>query len=160
VTQTEEKVRSQLIPLNGLPLVVPTTCIAEVVSYQEPDPLEDAPEWLLGLANWRGIQIPLVSFEAGNELPKGELQRRARIIVLNGISGDDELAFFGIVSQDIPRLMLLDANSVSAQAEPPADYPLALEYTLVNGQEALIPDLKQLESMIKDRGIKVMAETV
>jgi chemosensory pili system protein ChpC len=157
VTQTEEKVRSQLIPLNGMSLVVPTTCIAEVVSYREPEPIENAPEWLLGHIFWRGIEIPLVSFEAGNDLPRGELQRRARIIVLNGITGDDDLAFFAIVSQDIPRLMLLDAANVSAQAEPATDYPLVLEQTLVNGQEAVIPDLKQLESMVKAQGIKVSA---
>ena len=67
MAQAEEIVRSQIITLNGFNLVLPNTCIAEVINYIEPTPVEDAPEWFLGNILWRGITIPIVSFEEAND---------------------------------------------------------------------------------------------
>lgn len=157
MTQAEEKVRSQLVPLSGMTLVIPNTCIAEVVSYREPEPVDGSPEWLLGLAQWRGLRIPMVSFEAANGQAGGDLSRRARMVVLNGVSGGDDLSFFGIVAQDIPRLMLLDEAGIQAAAEAAGDYPLVLEHAVVGEKDCLVPDLQQLESMIKSQGLVAIA---
>ena len=86
-------VRSQIIPLNGMSLVLPNTCIAEVINYSAPMPVENAPDWFLGNLLWRGITIPIVSFEAANEVPSAEISKVTRIAVLNGVSGKNKLSF-------------------------------------------------------------------
>ena len=153
MAQTDSKIRSQLIPLAGMSLVLPNPCIAEVISYKEPQPADGAPDWLLGFIDWRGVRIPLISFEAANGGSPAKADRRSRIVVLNGIGGDEDLPFFGLVAQGIPRLMQLDATIISAIARPENIHPLALQHTLVQEQEAIIPDQDKLERMIKQHGL-------
>lgn len=153
MAQTDSKVRSQLIPLAGVSLVLPNPCIAEVIGYQEPQPVDGAPDWLLGFIHWRGVRIPLISFEAADGGSPPTVDRRSRIVVLNGIGGEEDLPFFGIVAQGIPRLMQLDTATISAIAQPDINHPLALQHTLVQDQEAIIPDQDRLEGMIRQQGI-------
>lgn len=153
MAQMESKVRSQLISLAGLNLVLPTTSIAEVIGYTDPQPSEGGPDWLLGFTEWRGVRIPLISFEAANGGTPAKPDRRSRIVVLNGIGGDEQLPFFGMVVQGIPRLMQLDTTSISAIAPPETTHPLALQHTLVQEQEAVIPNQDKLENMLKQHGI-------
>lgn len=150
---TDSKVRSQLIPLAGMSLLLPNTCIAEVIGYKEPHAVEGSPEWLLGYIDWRGVRIPLISFEAANGGAPAQTDRRSRIVVLNGITGNEDLTFFAVVAQGIPRLMQLDATAISAIPQPENIYPLALQHAMVQEQEAIIPDQDKLEGMFKQNGI-------
>ena len=157
MAQTDSKVRSQLIPLAGVSLVLPNPCIAEVISYKEPQPIDGAPDWLLGFIDWRGVRIPLISFETANGGSPAMTDRRSRIVVLNGIGGEEDLPFFGIVAQGIPRLMQLDTAIISTLTQPEISHPLALQHTLVQEQEAIIPDQDKLEGMIRQQGIAATA---
>lgn len=149
---TENKVRSQLIPLAGVNLLLPNTCIAEVIGYQEPQPVDGAPDWMLGFIDWRGMHIPLISFEAASGGAAASIDRRSRIVVLNGIGGDEALSFFALVVQGIPRLLQLDSTTISAVVQAESGNPLALQHVMVQDQEAVIPDQDKIESMLKQQG--------
>ncbi len=148
-------VRSQLIPLAGMRLLLPTTCVAEIVDWQDPETVDDAPAWLLGMLEWRGLRIPLLSFEAANGGPRGEVSRRGRIAVLNGIGGDPELPFYAIQLQGIPRLVQVDQANIGAISEPGESLPLVRDHALLQDAEVLIPDLDGLEALIKSAGLTV-----
>jgi len=145
-------VRSQLIPLADMRLLLPTTCIAEIVDWQQPEAVDDAPAWLLGMLEWRGLRVPLLSFEAANGRPRGEVSRRGRIAVLNGIGGDPELPFYALQLQGIPRLVQVDQASIGAISGPDETLPLVREYAMLQDAEVLIPDLDGLEALIKSAG--------
>ncbi len=146
-------VRSQLIPLADMRLLLPTTCVAEIVDWQQPEAMDDAPTWLLGMLEWRGLRIPLLSFEAANGRPRGEVSRRGRIAVLNGINGDPELPFYALQLQGIPRLTLVDETHIVAAPDAEEPLPLVLEYAKLQGQAVLIPDQDKLEALIKSAGL-------
>ena len=148
-------VRSQLIPLEGMRLLLPTTCIAEIVDWQVVVPVDDAPEWLLGMLEWRGLRIPLLSFEAANGRPRAAVSRRGRIAVLNGLGGDPELPFYGLQLQGIPRLVQVDQANIGAISKPDESLPLVRDYAMLQEQEVLIPDLDGLEALIKSAGLTV-----
>ena len=57
------EVYSLLVPLIDGRLIVPRTCVAEVIGYQLPAQVLGAPPWYLGTIQWNGKQVPLVSFE-------------------------------------------------------------------------------------------------
>ena len=105
--QAESIVRTQVIPLTGMNLVLPNTSIAEVINYSTPSPVKNSPDWYLGVVSWRGINIPLVSFEKANDVKAARKSKSTRIAVLNGVSGNDKLSFYGVVVQGIPRLASL-----------------------------------------------------
>jgi chemosensory pili system protein ChpC len=157
-------VRSQLIPLQGMSLILPNTCIAEVIAYHQPAaPATNAPIWLLGNIDWRGIRIPVISFEAINERadsPSGAgFSKTGRIAVLNGIGGDATLPFYGIVTQGIPRLITMDETSIHAIDTPDSPLPLALQQAMVAEQSVVIPNQDQLESQLKANGVAVVQDT-
>jgi chemosensory pili system protein ChpC len=69
------EIRCVLVPVSNLRLLLPNATVAEVITYSKPEPVADAPEWLLGRIAWRGWRVPLVSFaqltgsEAGDADP-------------------------------------------------------------------------------------------
>ncbi len=148
-------VRSQLIPLADMRLLLPTTCIAEIIDWQEAEAVDDAPAWWLGMLEWRGLRIPLLSFEAANSRPHGEVSHRGRIAVLNGIGGDPELPFYALQLQGIPHLIQVDQASIDTIAEVEESLPLVLESAMLQGQEVLIPDQDKLEALLKSTGVTV-----
>src|SRR3546814_647719 len=57
-----QDIRGVLIQVGGARLLLPNATISEVLSYADPEPVEHAPEWLLGRIRGRGWQMPLCSF--------------------------------------------------------------------------------------------------
>jgi len=155
MAQVESIVRTQIIPLTDMNLVLPNTSIAAVIGYSKPVPVKNSPDWFLGMANWRGLTIPIVSFEKANEVKFARKSKSTRIAVLNGISGNSELSFYGVVVQGIPRLASLDEASILAVENPKVNLPLALAQTEIEEQDAVIPDQEQIEKMLKKAGVTV-----
>jgi chemosensory pili system protein ChpC len=154
MAEVESVVRSQLLPLNGMSLVLPNTCIAEVIGYRQPEAVDNAPEWLLGMIDWRGLRIPLISFERANEQPLDGNAKSKRITVLNGINGNDDLAFYGVLTQGIPRLISVNKSRINAITKPDTKLPLALEQTMIDELHAVIPDQDKIENLLKQQNIK------
>ncbi len=158
MSQVENSLRGQLIPLAGMQLLLPTTSIAEIVDWQVPAAVTPAPDWLLGRLEWRGLQLPLISFEAACGRPRGEIGRRARIAVLNGIGGHPELPFYALQTEGIPHLSLVDEGNLEAITTPDEPLPLALGYAQLDGSTVVIPDLDALEALLRAQGLKVVED--
>jgi chemosensory pili system protein ChpC len=156
MAQAESIIRTQIIPLTGMNLVLPNTSIAEVIAYIKPSPAEEeSPDWFLGMVNWRGLTIPIVSFEKANEVKFARKSKSTRIAVLNGISGNDELSFYGVIVQGIPRLATLNEDSIEEVSSHKMTLPLALAQTKIEEQDVIIPDQKEIEKMLKKAGAAV-----
>ncbi|MDH5325410.1 MAG: chemotaxis protein CheW [Gammaproteobacteria bacterium] len=156
----EEKklvVRSQLIPLNNMRLVLPNTAIAEVISLLKPQPVDSSVPWLLGMASWRGLLIPIISFETASKGEPAKMDKRCRVIVLNSLGARDTLPFYGLIAQGIPRLMSLDSSSV---VDSPAEdvLPFALRHVSLDGNPAIIPNQTELETQLLQSGVRVTEE--
>ena len=94
--QPQPDIRGVLIQVAGARLLLPNATIAEVLSFADPEPIADAPDWLLGRIRWRGWQLPLVAFSrlAGIADEKGGLG--SKVIVLKALGGDPKAPFFAV----------------------------------------------------------------
>src|SRR5690606_10732399 len=72
MTDTTEIIRGVLIQVADARLLLPNATIAEVLSYAAPEPVADAPDWLLGRIRWRGWQLPLLAFSRFAGIASGE----------------------------------------------------------------------------------------
>src|SRR3546814_6293074 len=65
-----QDLRGVLIQVGCARLLLTHATISEVLSYADPEPVENAPEWLLCRIRWRGWQLPLDCFSriAGLEI--------------------------------------------------------------------------------------------
>ncbi|PXX93248.1 chemotaxis protein CheW [Marinobacter vulgaris] len=136
-----------MIPMCENQLLLPNVSIAEVVDFASSDPAANTPEWLVGELNWRGLKLPVISYDAANggklTVPGGN---RGRIVVLNTI-GDhhNSVPFMALVTQGIPSQTRLEEDQVR-QVDGDTG-PADLMVVEVEGETAIIPDLGYLESL-------------
>jgi chemosensory pili system protein ChpC len=138
-----------MIPMSGRQLLLPNVTIAEVVDYAGTDAGTDGPEWLVGYLDWRGLKLPIISYDAANGgSAPGSRDGRGRIIVLNTI-GDQhrELPFVALITQGIPSQSRLAEDQIrKLDGETgPAD----LMEVEVDGENAWIPNLEYIESLAR-----------
>ena len=54
MSESTNIIRGVLIQVAEARLLLPNATIAGVLSYADPEPVADAPDWLLGRMRWRG----------------------------------------------------------------------------------------------------------
>jgi chemosensory pili system protein ChpC len=139
-----------LVPLAEDRLLVPRACVAEVINYQAPTPMDGAPPWYLGTVAWGGRRVPLVSFEAtlGRALPR--TSGRTRIVVMQGISGP-EPGHFAVLTQGFPQLVRLSPDVIHPDDSRSFNerMPVIGQVRMVN-EYPLVPDIERLEAMIEE----------
>jgi len=142
-------IASLYLPITGNSLVLPNVSIAEIVDYQTPEPVVDTPEWFLGNIKWRGVTLPVISYELLNEKTLPENPENTRLAVINTIgSKHTELPFFGIVTQGIPRQTKVDKDSIKEIEESEEKGPAELLTVSIQGDKAAIPNVEYIEEMI------------
>lgn len=143
-----EELYSLLVPLCEARLIVPRTCIAEVVGCAAPQQVASAPAWLMGTLTWNGRQLPVISFEVAAGQSPPELGARARVVVFHAPSGQLQPPYFGILAQGFPQLVRVNAGVLTTDSEDfPEDGPVICRIRMLN-ETPLIPDLDHLERMI------------
>lgn len=136
-----------MIPMNDRQLLLPNVSIAEVVDYAGTPAPANGPGWLAGRLDWRGLNLPIISYDGANggkvTVPGGS---RGRIVILNTI-GDhhDRVPFMALVTQGIPSQTRLSASQVT-QIEGETG-SADLMKVQADGETAFIPDLAFLESL-------------
>jgi chemosensory pili system protein ChpC len=153
-------IRGVLIQVEGARLLLPNATIAEVLSYADPEPVSDAPDWLLGRIRWRGWQLPLASFSrlAGLADEVGGLG--SKVVVLKALGGDAHLPYLALLTKGFPRLVTVSRDALVADAgEGDADVDGGdaaglprgvLMRVLLNDEQALLPDVDAIEGAIRE----------
>lgn len=147
--EAELDIRGVLIQLTGTRLLLPNATIAEVLSYAEPDPVADAPDWLLGRIRWRGWQLPLISFSrlAGIAGEQGGMGNK--VLVFKALGGSPRAPFFAVLTQGFPRLVTVSRHGLAVEEDSGLPTGVLARVSL-NEDQAYVPDLQAIESLIVD----------
>ena len=141
-------IRGVLIQLAGARLLLPNATIAEVLSYAPPEPVEAAPDWLLGKIRWRGWQLPLVAFAELAGVGKEPAGLGSKVVVLKALGGNAKAPYFAILSQGFPRLVTVAEQGLVADPDSAA-LPLGVHSRVImNEDTAFVPDLGAVEALI------------
>ncbi len=143
-----DRVRCLLMTIEGAMLLLPNAAISEVAVINTIKPVsEQAPAWLAGMMNWRGLFVPLVVWEQYLQPVSPKPDTFKRIAVLNTLTGSKKLPFIGIGLQTIPSLISVDINKVDVSnkaVDAEQGNMIKLETN-----EVLVPNIYQLEKRIK-----------
>ena len=148
--QQAEDIRGVLIQVTGARLLMPNAAIAEVLSYADPDPIEGAPDWLLGNVRWRGWQLPLVAFARLTGIADEQPGLGNKMIVLKAFGGQGKLPFFAVLTQGFPRLVTVSQSGLVALDSDEALPAGVLGRVQLKDDPALLPDVGRLESLIDE----------
>ena len=141
-------IRGVLISVNQGRLLLPNASVAEVITFSEPEPVENAPSWMLGQIRWRGWRLPLLSFSRFAGWSDEEGQIGAKVVVLKALGGNPKLPYFAVLSQGFPRLVTVAQSALSETGQK--DLPVGIHsMVILNDDAAAVPDLAGLETLIE-----------
>lgn len=150
----QNDIRGVMINVTQGRVLLPNATVSEVITFALPEPVPNAPDWLLGRIRWRGWRLPLVSFArlAGYSRTEGELG--AKVVVLKALGGNPKLPYFAMLTQGFPRLVTVAADALVVNDEADVEFgglrPGVLAPVLLRDDAAVIPDLAQIESLLAD----------
>lgn len=148
-TATQQDIRGVLIQIEGARLLLPNATIAEVLSFADPEPVANAPDWLLGRIRWRGWQLPLIAFARIAGLANEQGGLGSKVIVLKALGGDAKLPHFALLTQGFPRLVTVSRETLSIDDSTSDALPNGVQTrVLLNEDVALVPDLDVVERLI------------
>ncbi len=144
----QRDIRGLMIPVTNGRVLLPNASVAEVITLSVPDKIPNAPEWLMGRVNWRGWRLPLFSFSLLAGLALDEGSRGTRVTVLKALSGHPKMPFMAMLAQGFPRLTTISPESLIPSNESIPTRPGVLMNVMVRDDQAIIPDLGQIEQLI------------
>ena len=148
MANSSPRVKCLLLPLEGDILVIPHSLVAEIVAFQKVHPVEAGPDWLIGRVEWRGHQLPLISFESACGRPPGEVGRKVQFVVVKPLADHPGFGFYAIRIHGIPRFELIDSSNITASVQPAQECEYVASRVYVNGMSGFIPGLDDLETLL------------
>lgn len=154
MSQTPSDIRGVLIQMQGGTALLPNAVISEVLSYAPPEPVADAPDWLLGRSRWRGWDVPMISLARMAGLAPETARLGNKVLVLKAFSGNEKLPpYFAMLTQGFPRLVTVSREALSPVDGDDADAPLpeaVAARVMLREDAAIIPDLDQIQNMLAE----------
>ncbi|MFT7490760.1 MAG: chemosensory pili system protein ChpC [Pseudohongiellaceae bacterium] len=146
--ESANEIPSLLVPMYGYKLVLPTVSVAEMVAYQAPqlnfEHSNNAPQWFLGNFLWRGVKVPMISYEVLNNDALPTIKDSSQLVIINKTCSDSRLNFICMPTQGIPRLSRVAVNEISENTRVSAKLFDQMQ-VFVAGEQAIIPDLESIE---------------
>jgi chemosensory pili system protein ChpC len=145
------EIYSLLVPLLDSRLIVPRSCVAEVIGFIAPAEMTGAPPWYLGTFAWNSRQVPLVSFEGACGHSIAPVTGRTRIVIFHCIGSRLDGGYFGVVSQGFPQLVRVSSDVVRPDNSRVFGerVPIICQVRMIN-ETPLVPDLERLEEMVAE----------
>lgn len=148
----EDSINCIVLKINGDELLMPNSSVAEIVPIRNIINVANKPDWMLGYLDWRGISVPLVSFESlgGVRMPS-LASGNVKAAVMFSTSEDRSFPFIAILVQDTetPTMMKVRESDLITSKEPIAHPSISDRVMMAEGTYSVM-DLEKLETIIRD----------
>lgn len=148
---TPREVKCTILTLRSENVMVPNSAIAEIVSVKDAESVKNAPEWYLGKMQWRGVDIPLVSYEAAGGKDAKKVTLNTQVAVLYSSNNTIRHPYVGLVISGVPHVSIFNSTQIKTDPSFTADenpHPMVAQKTRINGAAVSILDTGAIEKMI------------
>lgn len=117
----ETTLQVYVLPMQKQGVLLPADSVAEIIAYEPLQRIEETPYWFLGLLGWRGIAVPVASFEMLTvERASFSLVSvaSASLVIVRGQMDQEALPFYALVSQTLPVAHEIAAEMLFETGEP------------------------------------------
>jgi len=146
MSETPRDIRGLLITVAGGRLLLPNANVSEIITAATPEPVADAPPWLLGRVRWRGWRVPLVSFSVLSGIAERDGALNAKVTVLKSLTVQPRMPYIALLCLGFPRLTTVSPDMLVPNGEGEG-VPGVRMGVLVRDDPAWIPDLPAIEAM-------------
>jgi chemosensory pili system protein ChpC len=143
------EIRGILIPVaKDKKVLLPNAIIAEVISCNEVKEIKNSPNWLLGGFNWRGYELPVISYATlvtGVSINPDEIKRVAVIKALGDI---EAMPYFAMVVEGVPRLQLITQGDLQVHEAGENDSNAIASKVTIHDEMSEIPNIRFIEHVL------------
>lgn len=139
----EHSISGILLPLQQRPLLLPVACIAEVLGYHRPSESHLGVDWVLGFISWRGLKLPLISFELFNKGRFTPFSANNRIVIMHRTTDSDNMPFYAMAIKGTPKTLTIKNTELKRSSEESG--PAEKGRAMLRDTPVTLPDLAQIE---------------
>ena len=151
MNQNSPLVKSIILTLKNELVVVPNAAVAEIISVQDVREVEGSPQWMLGKARWRGIELPVVSYEAAGGDDAQAVNINTQVAVMYSASEDEDhnkFPYIGLAMHGVPHVSTFSREQIRTDEHASVDHPMVAQKVRINGAAAGILDIYAIEEML------------
>ena len=153
MVDSNQMIKCVILTLRSENVMVPSTAIAEIMSAKDTVRFENTPDWYLGKMPWRGVEVPLISFEAAGGIKAKNINLNTQIAVFYAVNKDAKYPYVGLVISGVPHVSTFSRAQIITDPEAlleTASHPMVAQKTRINGAAVSILDIDAMESMISE----------
>lgn len=149
VSRQGHSIDGLLLPQADGNLLLPSVAVVELLGYPDAiSPSTNSPDWCVGRFDWRGLSLPLISWERLTGQTGVAAGQRKRVAVCQVFSGDDKVSFAGLETCGLPRLVSVVEADMQARAGSAVPQSCILAEVRLRDSLAYIPDLDALGKLV------------
>jgi purine-binding chemotaxis protein CheW len=112
--------------LSGGEYGLPILRVKEIIEYEAPTPVPNAPAVVRGLINLRGAVVPVIDLAVKLGVPRLPVTKRSCIVI---VETDGELGYVGVAVDAVSQVIELAATDIAA----PPEFGLPVKNDLLRG---------------------------
>ena len=144
------KIACTFVPVRKFNLLLPNSAIAEVIVSQSLEKKINSPQWLLGTTQWQNEEIDIIGFDKIDSSDDSPENLKSIIIIVRNPSITGAMRHFGIMTKNRPHIVEANSHTLDKNLHPRASHSHAKSYVVINGKEALIPNIELLAKTIEE----------
>ena len=155
MTQNNQLIKSIILTLKNKLVVVPNAAVAEIISVQDVRESEGSPKWMLGKTRWRGVELPVVSYEAAGGEEAQAVNLNTQIAVMYSASDDEDMKYpyIGLAMNGVPHVSTFSRDQINTDEHAVNDHPMVAQKVRINGAAAGILDILAIEEMLQQAAV-------
>lgn len=133
-------------------VIVPNAAVAEIVPVQDVVNDENTTGWYLGNTRWRGVDLPLISFEAagGHTAHSVNINTQVAVLFTIGQDADRKHPYVGLVISGVPHVSRFTREQIKPNTDVMNQNPMVAQKVRVNGAAVNILDFENIEAMLDE----------
>jgi len=150
-------IKSIILTLKNELVMVPNAAVAEIVSVHDVHEVEDSPQWMLGKARWRGVELPVVSYEAAGGDSAQAVNINTQVAVMYSVSDKKEKGkkypYIGLAMHGVPHVNTFSRGQIKTDEQVLIEHPMVAQKVRINGAAAGILDIYAIEEMLEQAAV-------
>lgn len=154
MAENANEIKCVILTLRKENVIVPNALVAEIISVKDVSDSDQGPDWLLGKMNWRGADVPLVSFETagGDDVSRVNLNTQAVVLYAVGKDGvASNIPYVGLVMSGVPHVSHFNRTQIITDEEADHSHPMIAQKVRINGASVSILDVDNMVEMLNEQ---------
>jgi chemosensory pili system protein ChpC len=153
----DQLIKSIILTLKNELVMVPNAAVAEIISVNDVTQVEGSPQWMLGNARWRGVDLPVVSYEAAGGENAQDVNINTQVAVMYTVSDESETdkthPYIGLAIHGVPHVSTFSRGQIKTDEQSLSKHPMVAQKVRVNGAAAGILDIYAIEEMLQQAAV-------